>query len=253
MTPDHNESIYAYLSNNLSDEERLNFEEKCLSDIELAEALKVEIKARYAIQQHALNMRKEHYKKSQLFDQPTDIDNKSFFLTSYFKIAAAISIVALSTIILYNYSRNPILGPLELYDQYYQPMTFSVPRALSQDTLQDVEKRWQVVTEAYLRQDWIKVQDINLLLTEKDFEHHDQAHMLLGIAYLELGDTKLAIDNFHKVDTEKLIFKYEVNWYLALAYLKMEDESSASKELQALKSSKTYHSRAQEILKHIGN
>jgi len=75
-----------------------------------------------------------------------------------------------------------------------------------------------------------------------------RAAVYLGILYIEKKDYQKAIEILKNIkDSEKTVFNEKINWYLALAYIKIGDREKAKPLLENLDSG-CYKSRAIKVL-----
>ncbi|MDN5201742.1 tetratricopeptide repeat protein [Fulvivirgaceae bacterium BMA10] len=83
-------------------------------------------------------------------------------------------------------------------------------------------------------------------------QKNEDIFLYLGNAYLAVGKTEEAIQNFSKVLEEKGDFQNQGRWFLALAYLKQGETQKATLAFEKLvEDGSSYGKRAAEVLKEM--
>ncbi|WP_108869652.1 tetratricopeptide repeat protein [Aquimarina aquimarini] len=88
---------------------------------------------------------------------------------------------------------------------------------------------------------------------ESSEDINPQIVVYVGVAYLELEQHKLAIESFEQLKESNTLDATKAYWYLALTYLKMNQESKAKENLQILAGDTTAykHQEALELIKAL--
>jgi tetratricopeptide (TPR) repeat protein len=91
---------------------------------------------------------------------------------------------------------------------------------------------------------------LNQYLTKKSYT--PDVMFYLGNAYLAKGDSEQAIRWLKEASTMSSGFDDQINWYLALAYLRQDDQGSARVYLETLcQKDDFYQLKAEKLLKKI--
>lgn len=92
----------------------------------------------------------------------------------------------------------------------------------------------QQIVEAYAEQEYEKaIPNLQRAIEQKPQDH--RLHLYLGNCHLALGQSKEAIEVFEGIINNlqyNTLFTVRARWYLALAYLRMDDVNKASKQLK---------------------
>jgi tetratricopeptide (TPR) repeat protein len=168
-----------------------------------------------------------------------------FIKTYKAAIAASLSLLIVSAIILTNLNSN--YSSDELFDQYFKVYDSGggVERGKS-----DLEKL-QVAKIEYEKGNYEMAVNIfeQIDITE---ENRIEIWLHAGNAYLKLNDVNKAIDNFKSIINAKSGFEEYAKWYLSLCYLKNDDLEHARPLLQEIKESgRGKYMEADEILSKL--
>ena len=88
----------------------------------------------------------------------------------------------------------------------------------------------------------------SLLETEVDETYKNQVQLYLAISYLQLEQPQNAYPPLHSITKSNSPLKETSMWYLAMAYIKDNNPNSAKTQLEQLKNSPEYGQRANEML-----
>lgn len=173
----------------------------------------------------------------------TDQQNGKTEWRRYFSIAAVLLLV--STIIFYIFNSMATGGTDKIFNEYFvlYPNTTPIVRSeVSADTFLQAMSAYEI-------------EDFNtaLNLLEKVLAQNPanaEARFYAGMASLELHETAKSIDYFKSVAAiETSEFKQHSQWYLALAFLKNQDEKSAMVVLKEIAASgRKYQKFASELI-----
>ncbi|MFK7906941.1 MAG: tol-pal system YbgF family protein [Chitinophagales bacterium] len=132
--------------------------------------------------------------------------------------------------------------------------TYAAPVVTMGENEPNSDQIWQESISAYQLKDYKKVV---LLLSQKE-QHSSldsEQKFYLGLAHLyqEKGQTQKAIQYFATAKKENpMLYEENSNWYIALAYLKVDDKEAAKEYLQQIVSTKSWkHQEAQELLEEL--
>ncbi len=250
MKPEYENRISSYLNHEMDDEERRAFEEACRQDDDLRVALKAELKVRMAIHEYAKKKRRSFYDHSGQPDLARARDKPSASWGTYLKMAALFLMILVPGYIVYLNLKSPDMAGI--YESHFQPYALTVERDFTGGPENVTDSLWQVAGQAYRSGDWKNSKSaLYNLLDSKSFAAADLTRLLLANIALEEDNPGAAIDLLKKVDRDNLTLRYDVSWYLTLAYLKSGSRDSVLMELEILKSSKEYGRRAKEIRKRL--
>lgn len=141
---------------------------------------------------------------------------------------------------------TPSSDPVKIYDSYYEPFNaFSkVTRGNDQ-----ANNAYNTGIELYKSGRFAEAKDI---LTRKMENPYGPSTFIIGLADLETGNIKEAIDNFELLARQKGQYAKEAKWYLGLAYLRTGNKEKAKEQFEFLSASNGYYSeRAGKILRRL--
>ena len=244
MKPEYTNHISSYLEGEMDDSQREAFEEACRQDVELRSALKTELQARMAIHEYAKKERKDFYSKPGYLEKPGVLSKTSKW-SSYLRVAAFFSIICVFGLVVYRYVRTP--GLEELYERNFQLYPVSMERSTGNATMMNTDSLWQLAGQAYQQGKWeVSAPLLQDLVEDDSFAARDLARLLLGNIALAQDNPESAIGVLQQIDRDNLALRYDVAWYLALAYLKQGNKKLAIEELKILEGSKEYKERAEK-------
>ncbi|WP_191860797.1 tetratricopeptide repeat protein [Hanstruepera ponticola] len=232
------ELIAKYIRNELSESEIKEIEELLDSDTHFKEQFEFETQIQKAI------YRREHNKNKQfLKDIESKVSSKNS-KTNWFLIAASIILLAS----LGFYWKQYTTSPERLFSNYYSKASnTSHPITRNQNDTDELTKAFI----AYEREVYDQAQKLfnNLYKTSNNSE----LLFYEGICYLEIGQIDNAIKTFlkHQKFKDKLLGKSK--WYLALAYLKNNNQIEAQNILEKITSSSSNYNfeKAKELLSDL--
>lgn len=237
--------ILAYLDNNMSDEEKNNFESELKSNKKLASELLMFAEVNNAIREDDVERFRQRLKKIVDADQPikTNSGKSIYKLLRYPAAALLVMALGLSIWITRHKTNNQ-----ELFDQYYQ--TYTTP--FMTRSIDTAASRNDKVSILYLQGYYPQAHAIGMECLQVE-PGNSEVHFYLGLIAIEMNQINEAIRELKKaesgISTIKLV---DVRWYLAMAYLKKEDVNHAKKYLKIISQTENrYTSRAKSILKKI--
>lgn len=216
--------IAKYFQNQLSAEEKVQFDKLMSSNKEFKEQVMFEEKVKKSIvQQEHINFKQ--YLKNVEQSLPRK-KNK----TRWYLVAASI-LMLVSLGLLWNLNAN---SPDKLFDSYYKVASNTSFPIVRNNTASDE------LTKAFIAYESKAYNQAQTLFAEA-YKNSNNSELLfyLGISFLETGDTKKAIETFlkHIKFNDRLAGKS--NWYLALTYLKANDVERSKKILKKIASNST--------------
>jgi tetratricopeptide (TPR) repeat protein len=173
-------------------------------------------------------------------------ETKTVFWTIQRVAAAFIGLAIVATVSLYLIRGNTEVTGNELYKEYfiaYENAIVPITRGEDDPTLL-VRTFRAYESENYATA--ITLFDELLKVDEREFISFYGA-----IAYMGAGDAQKAAGLLKKLVTEKGEFAQQATWYLALNYIKLEDNDNAKSLLITLVENTTYNERAQQLLKRM--
>ncbi|TRX62617.1 hypothetical protein FNH22_00550 [Fulvivirga sp. M361] len=250
MKPEYEAKISSYLDNKMNDQERQAFEEACQKDTALKEALKLELKARMAIQVYARKERQTFYEKTALFDQ-VEKKSQSVFLGKPFKMAASVLVICAIGYIVYQYAQP--VSPQKTFEKQFRLYVVPTERGQLSDSINPVDSLWYAASLFYQKQEWERSERLLLHLKgQEGFMFNDVSQLMLANIALEQDQPKKALEILLQMERNNLTLGFDISWYLGLTYLKLEDKASAIEVLTPLiKKSKVYGQRAKDIIDQL--
>lgn len=212
--------LLRYFSKQLTEEQEKTFHELLETDEEFKAQFEFENDLKCVIKKN-----ENENLKQKLVDFEKGIDrskqssnSKSSF--KYWSMAASIALLMGLGWFAYNTFSGPDYG--ELYAANFEAYPNTVYTITRSDGEQSLERD---AFAAYEAGDYEKAVTAFLDLKTKGGTTHTDFY--LAQSYLHLGKDQEAIEALKRVILNDMGFKAEANWYLALAYLKSEDEVNA--------------------------
>lgn len=214
--------LYNYFSNQLSDEQRLAFDDLLATDSDFKLQFEFERNLKRAIK----NKENENLKEKLIsfesgLQQETTSSNKKGSFNNWSIAASVLLLMGLGWIGFNSFSTNYS----DLYNSNFQEYPNTVYTITRSDSNESLERDAFVAYESGNYQDALdkfeKIQGPNQYL---DFYKAQ--------CYLAVENNTKAIELFIKVEKEQVEFKAEANWYLALTYLKEKDKLRAVEVLK---------------------
>ncbi len=215
--------LYKYFSNQLSDKDRLHFEELLLTDSEFRAAFDYEKGLKLAIKKSQSEKLKSKLASFEKEIQSKKITRHRKSKVYSWSIAASIAILIGVSWFGYNTFSNPNYN--ELFDTNYEPYPNTVHLITRGEAHLSEEKKAFIAYESGHYKEAVSL----FSTLDQNLNYLD---LYMGISYLNIDDTEKAIELFRKAETKDHEFKEAANWYLALAYLKNNDEQRAKTVLE---------------------
>lgn len=236
--------IERYLDGELSDEEKLQFEQNLLSDKVLAKELKLHKVIRESIGNEELrDLRAQLNTLTNEYRKKESIIRRVKHTVLY---AASVTIFVVFSVFYFHDSK---VSNDELFSKYYERFDFETATRGSTDTSTDI------FTNALLNyedgkyneaiEQFEKIPDTSEYYSSKEF--------VTGLSYMELKNYNNAIRRFESVIYDKRnIFYYDAIWYCGLCYVKTNQTKKAKQIFIYLKrNSSFYQEKSEEILKNL--
>lgn len=230
--------IEKYIQNRLSKEEKAEFDTLLANDV----AFKKEVSLHNDLKQVAKHEDDTDFRNLITgFETVKPQQRRNY--TKWLAVASIILLVGLS----YFFNLNNTPSSNELFNNYFEPYR-NVIQPIERSATQQNEKTMAFM--AYEKGDYAKAVQLftNLYATTKEpYYLFYKANALLK---LEKADEALPLLQEHLKTKDTLTEK--TNWYMALAYLKLEDEENAKKLLQKVIAEGTYKTKeAKKLLKEF--
>lgn len=144
-------------------------------------------------------------------------------------IAAAITLIIVAVVVFQGTPNQ------ELYTAYYQP--FSLKNVRGENT-EDLKAQ---IGSAYNKADYAQAKQLLQKYLKQTTEKPDRFELALANCYLNLNDTEKAIALFQSISTRETGgYAQDAEWFLALAYLKVEDEQNMNRILTDITSNSNH-------------
>jgi len=246
----------AYFRDRMNDEQQALFKER-LGDPQFEKDLREYRELHMGIEYSIFKTAKEKLQSLEkslpdpLTDQHSSLEDQqhtsSFDRSFLWKMAAAILILAISTIVFFNNQQSA--SPQELFADYFEPFTneFVVVQR-SDDSGNGLLRSFQAYDNAQYHE---AVSGFQSILQEQP----DNIMVLfyLSNAQLALQDHEGAITNLQRFLEISEDFKIQAQWYLALAYISNQQISEAKNILNEIQDDSIYGAQALEILEQLNN
>jgi tetratricopeptide (TPR) repeat protein len=244
------ELIDNYLSNNLSNEEKLAFEQQVATNPQLAEELAIYKAINDTMQQNVAgneNLFKETIAplQQQYFN---NTDAKVVTMpTNKAKVRKMIfGAIAAAAILIIVFTLVPIGGSKQSSDELYAQ--YATHEIIENTVRGTNEKNYlQLGTDLYNTKKYAEA----IPYLEKVKDSSAQAMLLLGISYTQTNNIINAHISYDNIIKGESVFKEKAIWYKALAYLKNKELANCKTQLNKLLNSETYKKNATTILKNL--
>lgn len=235
----HEDLIQKYFSKELSDTERLQFDELLKTNTEFQEEFALQKDIKKAITDTERKRKKVLLKsyENQINDTRT---RTSGFNRKIIAIAASILIIGG----LGWYMSFLMSTDLEqLYAEHYEVYPNTVYSISRSDTIQTLQGK------AFFAYESENYKEAILLFKElKETNEVTNIDFYLGQSYLKEGQIENATQTFKIVLNRDQDFKEESEWYLVLSYLKLKNTSNAILQLQKIIANNTYKKEEASLL-----
>lgn len=248
MREEELENIDQYLRNELSQEDKSVFQDRMSKDPVLAGEVEFRRQVSDAILDkqtqdlfHDLQQVQKDWDEKQSSHRLFLIGKKYAKLT----IAATITLLLISSVLLYFLTQNSIKSNQEVFALYYVPPK-SEPVRSEQSAL---EMKFSQASGLFEHQEYVLAQQLleEIISNRPDYI---KAIFYLGHCYLMTNDTEKSIQLFQKIiDHGDNIFVYEARWYQSLAYVKAGQIESAKESLMQV--NETHDTK--QLLKDLDN
>ena len=236
------ESIERYIRGEMTAEERVAFENSLENNPELAEALTLQKDLMQGIRQHF----DEHLKaKFQALDDEAKISSSDRKETHRLWKWAASAAVGLTLVGVFYFMHSENRNK-RLYATYYEDFPNIVERTQrdSQSELQDAfiyfqNKQWAQAAEAF-----------QTLRNENPDIYYPGFYLALSLLNLDQPEEALPLLQATAASTDDR-FSTPAKWYLALTFLKMDDETRAIQRLKEIPDGSPYATDARALLEQL--
>lgn len=239
----NNELVKKYLANELSPQERNAFEQEMENDPFLKESIEG-----WSINDEQLTMNNlnaiENDLHAKIDTKMTKQEKGKVISMSFFRYAAAACIIGILALVswrLINTGTN--IDEQAIYASYFKPLTN--PDATVRGENGETEE--SLAIQAYEKEDYFEAVNAYQKLVANNPDNVKN-NLFLGISFLGTNQPKKAIEILSKLTTSEE-FHYDIQWYLALAYIKNKEIPQAQTTLNNLSKEENYYQKeAQEIL-----
>jgi len=170
--------------------------------------------------------------------------NKTRRLLVYLSSVAAVLLLGFGLTVLFNSKSGT-----NLYSQYYQP--YKVVDGQTRSVDQQVNLKYKDALKLYNNRNFSQASDLFKELLNTD-SNSAKIHLLYGISLMEEQKNNDAIINFKAIINNNGEYIIEAKWYLALAYIKIQDIKSAKILLNELTETPGYYKdKSKELLQKL--
>jgi tetratricopeptide (TPR) repeat protein len=247
-----------YFSGELSQQEKIAFEDHLKSDHKMAEAFQEYQDLRKGIDYSIMKSLKEDLKHLEAslpeVELEPDVQHRidPVPTTNRFriwKVAAAVVLVSLSVGVIFQLQQPS--SPQDLFSQYFAPaenLYVSIKRG------DDIEANPLVQAfQAYDAEEYsVAIAGFERILGQEEFkDQHSMVQYFLGSAQLAQGQSEASITTFERyleISQDNIV---QAKWYLAMGYLQENRVEEATSLLKELKQSEAYGKEAGRILKKL--
>lgn len=248
--------IEKYLAGTLKGEKLKNFKKELKNNSELQSLVTLHKEINESIDEHEIidfknKLNKIYYR----FRKTENDDAKEIMLDSALAkkriiqkriliIAASFTLIIIIGVLLYK-SVNKVYSVNELYSMYYKPYEPDIIIRSDNDNFSDLENAVLLYDQGDYNTAFDKFISI---ITQENNNYLAQFYM--GLTCMELNKFDAAIEQFTSISENwESPFRYHLEWYLALCYLKNSNQEGAKELLIQIKSANRYYkTEAEEIL-----
>lgn len=261
-----NDKIARYLNDEMTEDERLQFEKSIAENDELQEFLEINAQinglneenswVRYEGDSETIKEKLRLFNDAEVIKFSDRLSNfrkdKTEFNTtrsiSWTKILVAAGIAAslVLGVIFLTPSEKDLAALYDEHSDWQELPSLTTKGASEEDLLAGVERSFrsgefqQVISQVDALLNTTPEQEANLLLYK-------------GISQLEMNQNEAALTTFSNLQNGNTIDKHKGYWYIALVYLKMRDEAAFREQLEIISQQPSYfrHKEAKKILSEI--
>lgn len=241
-----NDLIKKYLANELSSAERHAFEIEMENDPFLMEAIEgLSMQHNTWAPTHLSEL--EEQLKAQFPAPKLTTSTKHYAIKSFFKYAAAACVIGILALVSWRlFITSKQLNEQEIYAAYFHPLT-NTEGIVRGENKADIES---AAVQAYENEDYYGAVKHYEQLVRSNPENV-KYKLYFGISLLASNQTPKAIEVLSTINTTEA-FNYDVQWYLALAYLRNKDIQHAQPLFSSLtKENNYYQKQALEITQKL--
>lgn len=237
MKPDL-ELIEDYLDGTMGDADRRQFEARLVADPELARELSTQKLIHEGIQQAGRKELHGSLRDLEASLPPIEAETVPLWRNTWLRIAAAITVLAVCSYLLWTRQA----GPGQLFDEYFDPY----PNVIIPTVRGDVAADTTLKAKAYRAYDRKAYREAIEFFEKAEA---DEAVLLyLANSHLAAGDAERAIILLNRVIRDYDAFDEVARWYLCLAYLKAGRKDNAISEAAIVITDSGEFSREAELL-----
>lgn len=236
------ESIERYLQGKMTAEERVAFENSLENDPELVEALALQKDLMQGIRQHFDAHLKAKFEAIEEASSTSTSDKKETHRLWKWAASAAVGLTLVGVF----YFMNSENRNKRLYAAYYEDFPNIVDRTQrdSQTELQNAfiyfqNKQWAEAAEAF-----------QTLRNENPHIYYPGFYQALSLLNLDQPEEALPLLQATATSSDDR-FSTPAKWYLALAYLKMDNEEQAIENLEEIPNGSPYINDARALLEQL--
>lgn len=232
------EQLDAYFDGSLSEEEKVEFEQRLMHDPSFKEEFEFQQSLRQSLR------KREHEQIREMFARENaSVPTKTFRIRRFIPALIAASLLLMATIGYFLLTSPPPSDYSQLFVAYFEPYENVIHPIERGNPMEDLRSR---AFYAYENQQYEDAIDLFRQLAEQQPDPYIDFYS--GIVLLQLDRNKEAVDRFHRyLDLEGKL-EDRATWYLALSYLKIGDTAKASVLLREIISADGYKSEQAEAI-----
>lgn len=254
------ELIIKYLDGEVIGEEKTLFEQRLKEDSSLEQTFQLVKEVDHTLADDNLTSFISKLKETQILylasEHPNTENGKNnsgtfgivrILRNKKLQIAASIAMLLIVSTVFYKIHFS--VSPDSLFNNFYQPYEASlITRSSNPTDVSDLIRGIQFYDKGNYANAISKLEVV--LLKEKN---NTAAHFFIGVSYIETKDFKKAIENLkYVINQNDTAFIEHAQWYLALCYIKTNQNKLATPILSKIVQSKNlYKPMASEILKKL--
>lgn len=237
--------IEDYFQGNLSEADKVKFEDRQKNDPDFKESIALFQTSRAVIK---ANYRDQLIGDTQKLMEDFEKNNKRILPIRRFISLAAVLIIFVVAVWSYRqFVSSP--SPSRLYATHFELP--SPPNVRSQEVAED--QLWTQAVRSYETGDYTQsINSLNNLLKKEGYLLKDRANFYLGISHLLIDEPQKGIQALEKIQISSSYFQQSL-WYIALGHLKNENREQAKRALENIANRNGHYKQAlsKELLEQI--
>lgn len=248
QSPSISDQVHRYLANELTEEERIAFEQKFVDDPEFAKEASSLFQVEQLIQANSMELRKQEFLRDFSHEVRESKGQIRHISWQYWIAASVVLLLGIGLVFWFSQSSSPPTNQ-DLFAAYYQPLrVYNERSGIQDDSL--LKGAHGLFREGKYEASILAYEEV---LQRQQVNDSAQALLFLGFSHLKLGNGQEALDAFQLIRAPGAL--EHADWYTALTYLQMENLERVKLSLDQIIGSPNhfYQAKAKELREKIQN